>query len=132
LPGDTLELRDNQLFVNGAPANYGPIDPRFVSAMASRPGGSTGMLSSETAAGMSHPIMRLPNVYNPYRNFAPVVVPDDHYFMMGDNRDNSGDSRVFGAVERSRIVGRASAVAISLDPDHSYLPRWHRFFTALP
>jgi signal peptidase I len=52
--------------------------------------------------------------------------------MMGDNRDNSADSRYFGVVDRGLIVGRASAVAISLDPDHSYLPRWHRFFTSLP
>jgi signal peptidase I len=132
LPGDTLELRDNQLLVNGSPANYGPIDSRFPAAWSTSPGTSGGVFASETVGGITHPIMRLPQVYNTLRNYGPAVIPSDNYFMMGDNRDNSGDSRVFGFVERSRIVGRASAVAISLDPDRSYLPRWHRFFTALP
>jgi signal peptidase I len=132
LPGDTVELRDNHLFINGEEANYGAVDSRFPAAMVNHPGTSGGVFASETVGGMSHPIMRLPQIYNSLRNYGPTVIPADHYFMMGDNRDNSGDSRVFGFVERSRIVGRASAVAISLDPDHSYLPRWSRFFTPLP
>ena len=132
LPGDTVELRDNHLFINGEEANYGPADSRFPAAMVNHPGTSGGVFASETVGGITHPIMRLPRVYNTLRNYGPSVIPPDNYFMMGDNRDNSGDSRVFGFVERSRIVGRASAVAISLDPDRSYLPRWQRFFTALP
>jgi signal peptidase I len=132
LPGDTVELRDNHLFINGEEADYGPADARFPAAMLNHPGTSGGVFASESVGGMKHPIMRLPQIYNSLRNYGPNVIPADHYFMMGDNRDNSGDSRVFGFVERSRIVGRASAVAISLDPDHSYLPRWHRFFTPLP
>jgi len=66
------------------------------------------------------------------RTFGPVTVADGKYFMMGDNRDNSLDSRFFGGVDRREIVGRASAVVISLDRSNSYLPRWHRFFTRLP
>jgi signal peptidase I len=132
LPGDTVELRDNHLFINGEEAHYGPADARFPAAMVNHRGTSGGVFASESVGGMSHPIMRLPQVYNSLRNYGPTVIPADNYFMMGDNRDNSGDSRVFGFVERSRIVGRASAVAISLDPDHSYFPRWSRFFTALP
>ena len=57
-------------------------------------------------------------------SFAPVIVPERHYFFMGDNRDNSADSRFFGFVECKQIVGRATAVVISLKPDEHNLPRW--------
>jgi signal peptidase I len=50
---------------------------------------------------------------------------------MGDNRDNSFDSRYFGTVERNRIVGKATAVVMSLDRNHDWLPREHRFFRPL-
>ena len=52
--------------------------------------------------------------------------------MMGDNRDNSADSRYFGLVERSRIVGQATSIVVSLDFHDKYQPRWERFFTKLP
>ena len=44
------------------------------------------------------------------RSFGPVTVAPEHYFMMGDNRDNSFDSRYFGTVARDQIVGRATAL----------------------
>ncbi len=52
--------------------------------------------------------------------------------MMGDNRDNSLDSRFYGSVARRRIVGRATAVVFSFDPDRWLRPRWGRFFEAMP
>ena len=50
---------------------------------------------------------------------------------MGDNRDNSNDSRFIGLIERRRIVGKALAVAFSLDRAHWFVPRLGRFFTKL-
>jgi signal peptidase I len=50
---------------------------------------------------------------------------------MGDNRDESFDSRYFGPVQRDRIVGRATVVAASVDPERHYRPRWERFFHEL-
>jgi signal peptidase I len=60
------------------------------------------------------------------RTFGPVLVPAGRYFMMGDNRDNSFDSRYFGTVERAQIVGRATGVVISLNKNNYWLPRWGR------
>jgi signal peptidase I len=51
--------------------------------------------------------------------------------MMGDNRDNSYDSRFWGSVDRKRIVGRATMVVMSLDHQRYFEPRWNRFFTKL-
>lgn len=63
--------------------------------------------------------------------FPEFTVPEGKYWMMGDNRDNSSDSRVIGFVDRQSIYGRAHAVAFSVDPDKYYWPRFERFFTNL-
>ena len=130
-PGDTIALRDNRLYVNGEAAGYGPADPAVVAQMAGRPG-PRGQFATESVGGQSHPVMALPQVRADQRDFGPVTVPAGQYFLMGDNRDNSYDSRFYGFVDRARIVGRASAVALSLDPERTYRPRWQRFFTPLP
>src|SRR4030042_2644907 len=84
----------------------------------------------EDLAGHRHTMMTMPD-QPAVRTFPTVIVPEEHYFMVGDNRDNSADSRYFGFVERTQILGRASAVIISLDLGRHYRPRWDRFFTRL-
>jgi len=60
-----------------------------------------------------------------------LVVPPGQYFMLGDNRDNSADSRYFGFVPRRNIVGRAIRVVVSLDPADRYTPRRDRLLAPL-
>lgn len=60
-------------------------------------------------------------------SFGPVVVPADHYLMLGDNRDDSADSRYFGLVPRELLIGRAVAILGSADITGHWAPRFERF-----
>jgi signal peptidase I len=129
-PGDVLELRENRLFVNGKPASYEPLDAAVWRQLTvlDQEGHSFWV---ETLGRKSHPVMKSLAPLGA-DNFGPVLVPRGHYFVMGDNRDGSFDSRFFGFVERDRIIGRATSVVMSLDLEHHLVPRWKRFFHGLP
>ena len=129
VPGDRLEMINNRLFINGAPAVYEPLDHDTINQI---PTDQQALyrFAGEWLGDRPHAVMITPGRPAP-RTFKPLTVPEGQYFVMGDNRDNSGDSRVFGFVPRDQIVGRAVAVAISVDRDHYYLPRWERFFSKL-
>jgi signal peptidase I len=129
LPGDTIELRNNVLALNGRPMVYKPLLADRLSDVA----GSdllTHQFATETIEGKTHAVAAWPSV-TARRDFGPVQVPAGQYFMMGDNRDDSFDSRYWGCVERNRIVGRATCVVLSLDRQNYWFPRWGRFFTSL-
>ena len=129
LPGDTLELRNNALVINGRLVEYQPIAEELLRDLS--PTDRAGrVFATEHLPGQTHAVAGNP-VLPAKRSFAPTRVPEGQYFMMGDNRDDSFDSRYWGTVERRQIVGRATAVVLSLDKKNHWLPRWQRFFTSL-
>jgi signal peptidase I len=129
LPGDTIELRDNTLIINGQPVEYRPIGEQLLRGLA--PSDRVGhVFATEQLPGQSHAVEGNPTL-PAMRSFGPLHVPEGRYFMMGDNRDDSFDSRYWGTVTRDQIVGRATAVVLSLDHQNHWLPRWQRFFTSL-
>jgi signal peptidase I len=137
LPGDIVELRDDALFLNGTRQSYTALagdapgvrdlEPteRNASLFARESLATRGALSSRTHATQFLPAQPAP------RNFGPVTVPAGHYFMLGDNRDNSRDSRYFGFMPRAEIIGEAKAVVASADLAHWLRPRFDRFFSKL-
>ncbi len=128
IPGDTIEARDGRLLVNGKAAAYSPLRKEDL-----RLAGYTGdeaLFLRETVEGVGHPIMSSGPGFG--EDFPAVVVPAGRYFLMGDHRDDSFDSRYWGFAERTRIIGRAVAVVLSVDALNAYRPRWQRFFTPLP
>jgi signal peptidase I len=129
VPGDTVEMRNETLFLNGRSLKYTKADLRYAGSLSDRQKGNC-ILATESLEGCAHPIIITPSV-RAMRNFPPIKIPEGKYFVMGDNRDVSKDSRYFGFVERQAIVGKAGAVLVSFDITDLYQPRPARFFTFL-
>jgi signal peptidase I len=129
LPGDTVELRHDQLIVNGTPVEYKSISTELLRDVTPADKANS-VYAAEELPGRSHLVAGIPAA-PALRDFGPTLVPADCFFMMGDNRDNSFDSRYFGPVNRGAILGRATAVVVSLDSSHHLSPRWDRFFSPL-
>ena len=127
VPGDVVALRGNRLYVNGRFADYRPMHVDGIGDDAWDPASYV----TENVEGRSHTVRWSAYNASPDRNFGPVTVPPSEYLLMGDNRDNSRDSRYYGFFPRKEITGRATRVAISLDPDRHYLPRSGRYWTRL-
>ena len=129
VPGDTIEMRNNTLFLNNQPVHYSRIDPKYTEYLRCKLKNHC-ILAMEDLDGRTHPVMSMPAI-PAVRNFGPITLPQDNYFVMGDNRDNSKDSRNFGFVQRKAIVGKAKIVLLSFDITDRYQPRFKRFFAPL-
>ncbi len=134
-PGDTIELRRDILFVNSVAQTYTPLPATAEGVRDLEPAERAASVFAReqltTRSGTHpHPVQALPG-RPALRDFGPTRVPTGHYFMMGDNRDNSRDSRFFGFMPRAEIIGEAKAVFVSGDLNHWLRPRFDRFFTRL-
>lgn len=129
LPGDTLRMVDRVLYVNGE-----PLDEPYVRHTD---------VPDETHPWMSWQRDYLapgvdPSTYRPTRDdWGPLVIPEDRYFMLGDNRETSLDSRYWGLLEGWRLEGRAVFTYFSYNKE-SYRPfpwlreiRWDRIGDAI-
>lgn len=115
--GDSIALRNNRLYINGDRAEW----------TTSEKGED---LVVEKIAGHQRTIKVMP-IEPQFPSFEQTTVPEGHILVMGDNRNNSVDSRYYGFIPTSEVQGRAFGVAFSLDKEDSYLPRSDRFFSAL-
>lgn len=129
LPSDSIELRNEVLFINGEPQAY-EAPPASLGHELTVTERSRAVFATERLGGRAHSVMALPAVAA-RRNFGPIHLPAGSYFMMGDNRDNSRDSRFFGVVPRREIIGEVKGVFVSGDLDHWLQPRPARFFSRL-
>ncbi len=98
LPGETIELRNKKVFVNGQ-----PLEEPYVQFLEAPDDSAPGDADYTD--------------FDVRRRYGPVSVPADHYFVMGDNRDNSQDSRYWGFLPRNYVKGKALMVYWSYEAD---------------
>jgi len=123
VPGDVVELRDEVLTINGERATYDGT--RATTEPLQHGASTTALQATEHIAGSTRTVQFLPDVAA-LRSFGPITVPQDHYFFLGDNRDNSADSRFIGQVPRHLLIGRAHHILVSADILGDWLPRLER------
>ena len=141
LPGDKIQMKDGRLYINGEIVPREPIaklEERDIMGRVHE----VPTYRETLPGGVQHTIIEVEGDTGPYDNTGVYEVPPDHYFMMGDNRDNSTDSRVpqdqggVGYVPFENLVGRAEVIFFSVregDPawaiwEWPWSVRWNRLF----
>lgn len=128
VPGDVVELRDERLVINGQEAQWGPVE-QVVEPLGDHK--VPALRVNESIDGRTRQVQFVPRIKTPVRSFGPVTVPAGQYLMLGDNRDNSADSRYIGFVPRNLLIGRAERVLVSADTLGNWMPRFGRFGQSL-
>lgn len=128
LPGDVVEMRNKQLRINGVSADYVLLDTgsERVNEDVTLPV----LHLTEKFGDAQRTVQWLPAVARA-SSFDPITIPADQYLMLGDNRDNSADSRYIGLIPRKMLIGRAERVLVSAEILDKWMPRIGRFGKSL-
>ena len=126
LPGDHIVYRNKTLYINDKPMPQNVVIDRHQS---DDQGNRLHITEKQEALmGHKHRIQQYTDIDDTH--WIDVIVPPHHYFMMGDNRDNSSDSRVWGMVPDKNLVGKAEFIWLSID-NHPLAIRWDRIGSKL-
>ena len=125
--GDKIELHDNRLFLNDEAAVYTVLDDEEIKSLHLTANDRV-VYVREEILGHSRVIQWHRGRRSQLADFGPFTLSEGEYFMMGDNRDDSKDSRSIGAIERDRVIGRAHTISFSFNVDGFWVPRLRRFF----
>jgi signal peptidase I len=123
VPGDKIQIINGRLFINDQVVSVTPMGPPADKSVEEGLSFGKPMFYDEQLGTVRHRIQYLTD--QSYRNDGPWLVPKDSVFVMGDNRDNSQDSRVWGFVKFNKILGRALIIYWSWDGNDRWV-RWER------
>lgn len=119
LPGDEIKVVHNIVYVNGKEQERTSTGSAPYTDQTCRTESMNAFV--ENLDGHPHPVLQAEG-FQRTADYGPVVVPPEHYFVMGDNRDNSADGRVWGFVPRLNIKGKANFVWLSFDRCQGNIP----------
>jgi signal peptidase I len=122
--GDVVEMRDERLYINGEAARY--ENETAVRESVAGIGEWPARRVQEQVGGQTRQVQWLDGVHA-RSSFEPLIVPPGQLMVLGDNRDNSADSRYIGLVPREAVIGRAHHILASADLDGVWTPRLERF-----